>query len=208
MRRLVNISSIRVILLLCLISLAFLGSCKKGQLRSDEGVVKQGRSGGASGEGEEGTVGKSGEVGEEELYAREGKKTPGAYEEQLYEEQTKAKHVRSARMPADLEIVYFAFDKATLTEEAMEKLDADANYLKAHPESTVETQGHCDERGSTEYNLALGERRARNVKTYLVDLGISADRLRTISFGEEKPSDPGNNEAAWAKNRRAEFVKQ
>jgi peptidoglycan-associated lipoprotein len=69
-------------------------------------------------------------------------------------------------------------------------------------------EGHCDERGTAEYNIALGERRAKSVKRYLINLGVDSSQLSTISYGEERPADPGHNEAAWAKNRRAEFVIQ
>ena len=75
-----------------------------------------------------------------------------------------------------------------------------------HQDVTVTIQGHCDERGTNEYNLALGDRRADSTKTFLVDLGISASRLTTVSYGEERPVDPRHNEEAWAKNRRAHFV--
>ncbi len=202
MNRYTRSAIVRLILILCIVSLVFPIACKSRQLRDDSGVVKQGAGGE---EGEAGAVGEGVGVGEEELYAKE---MPGAYSEELYEGGARSRHVRSTRMPSDLETVYFAFDKATLNEETLERLDANANYLEKYTNLKIEVQGHCDERGSTEYNLALGERRARNVKRYLMDLGISSNRLRTISYGEEKPVDPGQNEAAWAKNRRAAFVKQ
>ena len=85
-------------------------------------------------------------------------------------------------------------------------LNADADILKKYPGWTITIEGHCDERGTAEYNLALGERRALAAKTYLVSLGIPADRLRTVSYGKEFPFDPGHSEDAWSKNRRAHFV--
>ena len=85
-------------------------------------------------------------------------------------------------------------------------LQANAQVLKKQPTWQVTVEGHCDERGTAEYNLALGERRALAAKTYLVSLGIAADRLRTVSYGKEFPFDPGHDEAAWSKNRRAHFV--
>jgi peptidoglycan-associated lipoprotein len=83
---------------------------------------------------------------------------------------------------------------------------ANADLLKKYPTWVVTVEGHCDERGTAEYNLALGERRSVAVKTYLVSLGIPPDRIRTVSYGKEFPFDPGHNEDAWAKNRRAHFV--
>ncbi|PLX81620.1 MAG: peptidoglycan-associated lipoprotein [Desulfuromonas sp.] len=106
---------------------------------------------------------------------------------------------------AALNRIHFAFDQFSLSGEARRTLTANADYLRANPGIKVKIEGHCDERGSDEYNLALGERRAQATKDYLASLGISSSRLMTISYGEEKPLDPASNEAAWAKNRRAEF---
>ena len=95
---------------------------------------------------------------------------------------------------------------ASSTPTARQTLDENAALLKRYPSWTVTIEGHCDERGTAEYNLALGERRAVAARAYLVSLGISADRLRTVSYGKEFPFDPGHDEAAFAKNRRAHFV--
>ena len=111
----------------------------------------------------------------------------------------------SAAAAGALQPVHFGFDLANTSSEAVAKLDRTAAWMQANPEVRVQIAGHCDERGTNEYNMALGERRAKNAKKYLVDKGISADRLSTISYGEEMPVDPGHNEAAWAKNRRADF---
>ncbi len=104
------------------------------------------------------------------------------------------------------ETVYFAFDDYTLNGDAQGKLDALANHLKSAQTAVVQVEGHCDERGSTEYNLALGQRRAQSVKDYLAKLGIEASRLSIISYGEEKPASDGHDESAWSQNRRAEFM--
>ncbi|MFO7974762.1 MAG: peptidoglycan-associated lipoprotein Pal [Candidatus Hydrogenedentota bacterium] len=101
--------------------------------------------------------------------------------------------------------VYFAFDSSELDATALETLKRNADIIKQMPNTLIQLEGHCDERGTQEYNLALGERRAMAVRDYLIRLGISGDRLVTISYGEEYPADPGQNEAAWAKNRRVEF---
>ena len=105
-----------------------------------------------------------------------------------------------------LKPVFFDYDSAELTQEAQSILTADAGVLKKYTRWIVTIEGHCDERGTAEYNLALGERRAVAAKAYLVSLGIDADRLRPVSYGKEFPFDPGHTEEAWAKNRRGHFV--
>ena len=105
-----------------------------------------------------------------------------------------------------LKPVFFALDSDELGGDGQKVLEEDAALLKKYPSWSVTIEGHCDERGTAEYNLALGERRAVAARAYLVSLGISADRLRTVSYGKEFPFDPGHDEAAWAKNRRAHFV--
>jgi peptidoglycan-associated lipoprotein len=102
--------------------------------------------------------------------------------------------------------IYFDFDKYDLRTDARTTLDRKASFLNQNSSVRVQIEGHCDERGTEEYNLALGERRANAAKQYLTTAGISAGRLSTISYGKERPLDPGHNEAAWAKNRRDHFV--
>jgi peptidoglycan-associated lipoprotein len=102
--------------------------------------------------------------------------------------------------------IYFDFDKYDLRTDARTTLDRKASFLNQNSSIRVQVEGHCDERGTNEYNMALGERRANAAKQYLTTAGISAGRLSTISYGEERPLDPGHNEAAWARNRRAHFV--
>jgi peptidoglycan-associated lipoprotein len=105
-----------------------------------------------------------------------------------------------------LEDIHFDFDRYDIRPDAREILIKNAEWLKANPNIQVLIEGHCDERGTNEYNMALGERRANAAKSYLISLGISANRMRSISYGEEMPIDPGHNEIAWAKNRRAHFL--
>ena len=105
-----------------------------------------------------------------------------------------------------MRIVYFDYDSAELSAEGRAALDANAAILKKYPTWTITIEGHCDERGTAEYNLALGERRAVAAQSYLVALGIPASRIKTVSYGKEFPFDPGHDEAAWAKNRRAHSV--
>lgn len=101
--------------------------------------------------------------------------------------------------------IYFAFDKSDLTEQSRQTLAEKADMLKNFPALALLVEGHCDERGTNEYNMALGERRARAAYDYLVLMGIDAGRLTIISYGEEYPAVPGSTEEAWAKNRRCEF---
>ena len=102
--------------------------------------------------------------------------------------------------------VFFGFDKSNLNEEARNVLKAQAEWLQANPEKNVVVQGHTDDRGTREYNIALGERRAVAVKNYLISAGVNADRIDVISYGKERPAVIGANEAAWAQNRRAVTV--
>jgi len=104
------------------------------------------------------------------------------------------------------ENIRFAFDSSVLSDQAQEILKSKAEYLRTNPSTRVTVEGHCDERGTTAYNIALGDRRAESVKNFLVTLGISGNRLNTLSYGEERPIVMGQNEASWAKNRRAQFV--
>jgi peptidoglycan-associated lipoprotein len=104
------------------------------------------------------------------------------------------------------EDIYFDFDKSTLKPAAQDSLMKKAAWLRANSNATVTIEGHCDERGTSEYNLALGDRRADSTKAFLVDLGIAASRLTTVSYGEERPVCNQHNEECWAKNRRSHFV--
>jgi len=104
------------------------------------------------------------------------------------------------------ESIYFEFDSAALSPMAQSVLEGKANYLRDNPGAQVIIEGHCDERGTPEYNLALGDRRAESAKNFLVNLGIDIARFTTVSYGEENPVDTGSNEEAWAKNRRAKFL--
>jgi peptidoglycan-associated lipoprotein len=105
-----------------------------------------------------------------------------------------------------LQPVFFEFDSSEVSPSGQATLTANANVLRRYPSWVVTVEGHCDERGTAEYNLALGERRALSARAYLVSLGIAADRLRTVSYGKEFPFDPDHTEEAYAKNRRAHFV--
>ena len=107
-----------------------------------------------------------------------------------------------------LKDIYFDFDRYDLSAEARETLKANGNWLKANPSTVVQMEGHCDERGATEYNVALGAKRAQAAKDYLVTFGVPAERLSTISYGKELPVCAEHSEACWQKNRRDRFVIQ
>ena len=113
---------------------------------------------------------------------------------------------QAPQLVSELQKIYFNFDSSDLSEASRSTLSKNAELLGKQPSLKVRIEGNCDERGSDEYNMALGERRAKAAKDYLVNLGVQSDRLSIISYGEEKPADDGHDEAAWAKNRRDEFV--
>jgi peptidoglycan-associated lipoprotein len=105
-----------------------------------------------------------------------------------------------------LEDIHFAFDDYSLTDTAKTILEKNAAWMRNNPNTKVRIEGNCDERGTNEYNMTLGERRANSGKKYLSKLGVKEEQLATVSYGEEKPFDPGHNEEAWAKNRRDHFA--
>ena len=145
---------------------------------------------------------------EEEAQQRERQKA--LQEEELGEESLSekmaAERTESAKTIFENQDIQFEFDSIRLTPVAQEILTKKGIWLRDNPAATVTIEGHCDNRGTNEYNLALGEGRAQSAKTFLVDLGIDGSRLRTISYGEERPLDPRQTESAWAKNRRVHFV--
>ena len=114
---------------------------------------------------------------------------------------------REAALKADkLEPIYFEFDQWSIREDQKEVMVKNSQWLKANSNAKVRLEGHCDERGTAEYNLALGQKRAEAAKAFLEGLGISNQRMATISYGEERPMDAGHNEASWAKNRRVDVL--
>jgi peptidoglycan-associated lipoprotein len=129
-------------------------------------------------------------------------------EEARRQKEAEAKKLREEAEKAHLESedIHFEFDQYILSDTAKQILDKKAQWLKSHPSAKVLIEGHCDERGSAEYNLALGQKRADAAMQYLVSLGVNENRISTISYGKEKPVDPGHNEQAWAKNRCDHFV--
>jgi len=168
-----------------LLGLVFLPSCAKDKVKSDSSQLE------------------AIEQTETEVTAAEEEAEVTAEE---MEEAAIQEEMQKAREAFVNENIHFDFDKSTLTSTARDILKRKAAFLRNNPDVRVIIEGHCDERGTDEYNLALGDRRANSAKDYLVDMGIEASRLTTISYGEEKPLDPRSTEAAWAKNRRAHFV--
>jgi peptidoglycan-associated lipoprotein len=172
--------------------LMFTVSCSKKAVKSDESGMTQA--------GQTGTSKASGDMSAEELAKQR------AIEEERIRAQAAERQTEMARRKFVNEDIYFDFDSSAITDFAQEVLAEKAEWLRANPAATVVIEGHCDERGTSEYNLALGDRRANTVKNYLVNLGIASNRMRTISYGEERPADPRHTEEAWAKNRRAHFI--
>ena len=126
--------------------------------------------------------------------------------ERLERERRDREAVTAAAREALTEIVFFEYDSDEITQNAEQKLDAKAAVLRANPGVRLRIEGHCDQRGSTEYNLALGQRRAEAVRAYLVNLGIDGSRLSTLSYGKERPLVEGEDPDSFARNRRAEFA--
>jgi peptidoglycan-associated lipoprotein len=122
------------------------------------------------------------------------------------QQEAAAQAAAAAAAVSEIADAFFAYDDFSLSADAKSALARDAQLLKAAPSMRVKIEGHCDERGTSEYNLGLGERRAASARSYLVSLGVDGTRIETISFGKERPFDPGHTEEAWAKNRRAHFV--
>jgi len=127
-------------------------------------------------------------------------------QEPVREESVSSTSLDDLNRSSPLRPVFFELDSSDLSTEGQRILDGNAAVLKQHGTWTITIEGHCDERGSAEYNLALGERRALSARAYLISLGLPAERLRTVSYGKEFPFDPGHDEGAYAKNRRAHFV--
>ena len=124
----------------------------------------------------------------------------------LPEDEFSARSLEDLNRESPLEPAYFGLDSSRLDEQAQRAVEANAELLRQYPSWAVTIEGHCDERGTAEYNLALGERRALVTQQYLVELGLDPMRVNVVSYGKEFPFDPGHDDVAWAANRRAHFV--
>jgi peptidoglycan-associated lipoprotein len=171
--------------LISILSLALFAGCCKKPVKGGEALATE--QVGESATGPEGMTG----IGEAEV--------PG-------EAAGLGETTSEGRTSAPMHPVYFDFDRFNIRDDMKPIMEENALFLLDHPEIMIEIQGNCDERGTNEYNLALGERRAKGAQAYLVNLGINPDRIGTVSFGEERPLDTEQNEEAWAKNRRDDFV--
>ena len=140
-----------------------------------------------------------------EMQAEEDLKQAQMAEQAAREEEEKRAEIAATQMFMN-EDVYFDFDSSALEYAAKDLLFQKSEWLRMNPDASVIIEGHCDARGTSAYNIALGDRRAESAKAFLLDLGIDANQLSTISYGEERPVDMGKNEEAWAKNRRAHFI--
>ena len=204
------LSIIILILFLC-VGLLISGCPKKTVLREEPSVSKTGEAAAerekaarleAEQKEEEAREGEAARIREEE--AKKGG-LEKEFEKSLVSEKTPgiAGEVFESNLLRD---IHFEFDKYDIRPGDAGVLNENAALLSKYPNVKIQIEGHCDERGTIEYNLALGERRANNTKKYLISLGISPDRISTISYGKEKPLDLGHNEEAWAKNRRAHTI--
>jgi len=183
-------------LLLLVIAFLFVVSCAKHKdVSTTAGEEATAAAEKAEKAGEEKEAG----ISEEEIAAREKAKAKAEERRRRIEEE------KAERREFLNEHVYFGFDDASLTKKARQILSEKAEWLRENPGVEATIEGHCDERGTKEYNMALGQRRAQSIKNYLVNAGIDESRLETISYGEERPVDPRSNEMAWAKNRRGVF---
>ena len=134
------------------------------------------------------------------------KKDPSAEAAKIKDSAIEQSSLMGATAKSPISDINFDFDSSIIRPDAREILQANADFLLKKIPSAIVVEGHCDENGTAEYNMALGQRRAQETKKYLINLGINESKITTISYGEERPLDPGNDEDAWAKNRRAHFV--
>jgi len=180
---------VKALALLLAIGILFtVPACQKKEIASEAGYGAAGSGAGAGAAGRKG-------IGEQDLTGTAGRPGAGG-----------ASIGATERAAFENEDIFYAYDSSALTNQAQDILRKKAAFLKANANVKVTIEGHCDDRGTNEYNLALGEARARSAKAFLVDLGVPAARMATISYGEERPAVRGASEDAWAKNRRAHFV--
>jgi peptidoglycan-associated lipoprotein len=194
---------IHIALLIVIPGLLFTASCAKKQVMTQDSSAAATQQQATVDAGDAGASQQ--EMVKEEAVMSEAEKAAAV---QMIQDDARAREVEMQRMAFQSENIYFDFDSAELTPMAQDVLVRKADWLRANPMASVIIEGHCDERGTAEYNLALGERRANAARDFVVDLGISDARVSTISYGEERPADMGSNEEAWAKNRRDVFVVQ
>ena len=190
--------------ILITIGLLFTVACSKKKIRTDYPSVQRSGDQVATDAGKAGA--KQDALDQETLGGGSGVSENGLSEDKsgaLEAEETSA--ARMARERFENDDVYFEYDSSALLPEAQSILMEKSEWLRNNPQADIVIEGHTDERGTVEYNLALGDRRAESVRTFIMDLGVDTSRIRTVSYGEERPVDSGSDESAWAKNRRAHF---
>ncbi|HPQ44187.1 MAG TPA: peptidoglycan-associated lipoprotein Pal [Syntrophales bacterium] len=197
-----NLIVVGMMVFICSFSLIFIGGCAKEQaVRGDVQLAQTQPS------AQETAQAEAQAKAQAEAQAQAEKEA--ALKEQALKEKALEEKALLEKLQAEadsFENIYFSFDKYDLSPEARNVLENLADWLLEHTDFEVTIEGHCDDRGTIAYNLALGERRAEAAKAYLVNLGVAGTRITTISYGEELPVDPGQNEEAWAKNRRDHFI--
>jgi peptidoglycan-associated lipoprotein len=203
-----SIFSSRILLTSILIlSLALLGGCSKKSVDPYTPKAGENMPEGTQLDSESGTV--AGTISEESLTPEiesldaGSTQTDTSFAGDRNSDEYKRKYGRSS---PQMQPIYFNFDQSTIRDDQIPRIEQNAQYLKDNPSSNVVIEGNCDQQGTNEYNLALGERRAMNAKRYMVELGIDEFRIRTISYGEERPLFTGNNEDDYSLNRRDDFV--
>jgi peptidoglycan-associated lipoprotein len=202
---------IQMFVIFCIaLSLITLGaaSCAKKEVKVETPVVDNSAAEAAKKKAAEEAAAAARKKAEEEAAAAARKKAEeeaAAAAKKKAEAEAAQKQLQDQISAVESEKIYFDYDKSDLKPESQSILEKKAKFLQANSAYSLTVEGNCDERGSNEYNLALGERRADAAKKFLNSLGIPADRISTISYGEEKPVDPGHDETAWSKNRRDEF---
>lgn len=197
-----RLSIVLLVLALACSALIVGGSCATKKMRvGEESRPADSR---AAVEGERGQEPEEARLSPEEAERRKEAERQAKVQKRMSQRE-KEQMVLSETQAFEAEPIYFDFDESILKPEARATLDRKAAWLRANSQYSVRIEGHCDERGTSEYNVALGEKRAVAAAEYLRQLGIAADRVSTISYGEERPADPEHFEEAWAKNRRDEF---
>ena len=181
---------INLFLFLVIPGLLFTVSCAKKAVKPDVSLTQ-----------------KAAEAEAARLAAQKAKEDEIAKQRAIKEERLAEENARIVAKEKFLsEDIHFEFDKSSLLPGAQDILSDKAKWIRDNPDVSVIIEGHCDERGTIEYNLALGDRRAESARAFLIDLGVLSTRLKTISYGEERPADQSHNKKAWAENRRAHFV--
>lgn len=196
--------TVLIVLAFVMSSLFFMSACAKKEMRVSEGVQPTT----TEGQGQAVEKPATQEATQPQVKVEtetEAQRKAEAEQQAKLAAREKAQKELEAKKAFESQNIYFDFDKSDLKPEAQANLKEKADWLRAHPEYSVQIAGNCDERGTEAYNLALGERRANSAKKFLVALGIAEGRIVTISYGEERPADPAHNEQAWAKNRRDTF---